>query len=90
MIFMKKDEFINLKNAEGKRLLQKTKFEYASEIINIIKNNPSIYNDLLKDVELTSNEFFNYLSGDVDGNIIIYDYLLDKSKKLVKKKNLKE
>ena len=65
-----------LKNAEGKRMLEKTKLEYSKRIINGIENEPELLDSLLKSLELTEKEFLNYLSGDTTTNITFYDETL--------------
>lgn len=77
-----------LKNAEGKRLLEKTKLEYSKIIINGIKKEPELLESLLKSLEVTENEFFNYLSGDTTANITFYDQTLTLVK--MKRKNNEE
>ena len=65
-----------LKNAEGKRMLEKTKLEYSKRIITGIEKEPEILDSLLKSLELTEKEFLNYLSGDTTTNITFYDETL--------------
>ena len=65
-----------LNNAEGKRLLEKTKLEYSKEIINKLKENPSDLLELLEILELPEELFYKYISGDEKGNIVIYDQAL--------------
>jgi len=76
----------NLKNAEGKRLLEKTKLEYSKEIIKELQKNPQIFQDLIEYLEITEEEFYAYISGDLKGNISIYDAALNQGIKLNKQK----
>ena len=66
-----------LKNAEGKRLLEKNRLEYSKEIINILKDDPQILSELLEQLELTEQDFYKYISGDKNGNITLYDETLN-------------
>ena len=75
----------NIKNAEGKRILEKTLLNYSIEIIEELKINPKLLNNLLDELEITENKFINYISGEEEGNITFYDQTL----KLIKKKNYK-
>ncbi len=65
-----------LKNAEGKRLLEKTRLEYSNEIISLLKKNPVDLYPLLDTLELTIDDFMKYLSGELKGNIVLYDQTL--------------
>ncbi len=76
----------NLKNADGKRLLEKTRLEYSREIIIRLQKNPLQLNDILKELEVTEEDFMNYLSGTKNANITFYNQALT----LVKKKELTE
>ena len=75
-----------LKNAEGKRLLEKTILNYSFEIIKEIKNNPQIFNNILNELEVTDEEFMKYISGEEKNNISFYDQTL----KLIKEKKIKK
>ena len=66
----------NLKNAEGKRLLEKTKLDYSENIIQELYNNPQMLDEILNDMEITEQEFFDNLSGDKNANITFYDQVL--------------
>ena len=76
-----------LKNAEGKRLLEQTKLEYSQLIINELKTNPQIYSQLLRELEITNDQFLKYLSGEINANISIYDEALVLVRKKTKKEN---
>lgn len=69
-----------LKNAKGKRLLEKTKLEYSKEIITELEKNPSLLDKILTDLELTEIEFFSYISGEKNANITLYDQALTLTK----------
>ena len=71
-----------LKNAEGKRLLEKTRLEYSREIIIKLQEDPIKLNEVLTELEITEADFLNYLSGVENANITFYDQALT----LVKKK----
>ena len=76
----------NIKNAEGKRMLEKTLLNYSIEIIEELKINPKLLNNLLDELEVTEQKFIKYISGEEEGNIAFYDQTL----KLIKKKNKKQ
>ena len=71
----------NLKNAEGKGLLEQTKLNYSKNIINEIYNNPEILDELLDELEIDEKDFYDKLSGDKDANITFYDQALILTKK---------
>lgn len=73
-----------LKNAEGKRLLEKTRLDYSKNIIDIIMKEPNLLYYILDSMQLSEDEFFKYLSGDEKANIVVYDQMLV----LAKRKNL--
>jgi len=76
-----------LKNAEGKRLLEKNALEYSKEIIVALEKNPEIITQILDDLEITEEEFFAYLSGEKKGNITLYDQTLCLVKEKILTKN---
>lgn len=76
----------DLKNAEGKRLLEKNRLDYSKEIINILKDDPQILSELLEQLELTEQDFYEYLSGDKKGNITLYDETLNQVTHLTKER----
>lgn len=78
--FQKQNE---LKNARGKRLLEKTFLEYSLEIIRELEQNPMILPQILDELEITEIEFMEYISGKNSANITMYDQALT----LVKRKN---
>ena len=81
----------DLKNAEGKRLLEKNRLEYSKEIINILKKDQKILSELLDRLELTEKDLYEYISGDKKGNITLYDETLNQVTHLTKeRKNNKE
>ena len=92
---MKNNKLIikQLNNAKGKRLLERTKLEYSKEIILQLGKNPNIVPELLNELEITQEDFFNYLSGKYNANITLYDQTLttakEKIKKIVKEKEVK-
>lgn len=72
-----------LKNAEGMRLLEKTKLEYSKEIINELKKDPKKLSSILENAELTELELFEYLSGEKKANIVLYDQVLTLAKRKI-------
>ena len=63
----------NLKNIEGKRLIEKTKLEYSKEIIEILKNNPEELGKILNQLEISEKRLMEYLSGEKHTDIVFYD-----------------
>ena len=61
----------NLKNAEGKSLLMKTKLEYSKEIIKYIEQNPEELPQIIEILEIPEDDFFKSLSGEKDNNITL-------------------
>ena len=74
-----------LKNAEGKRLLEKTILEYSKEIISAIQEDYSLLPEITESLQITEEEFFRLLSGEKNGNIVYYDQALSIIKKKVKR-----
>lgn len=73
----------NLKNAEGKRLNNKTILEYAKEISENLKQHPEDLQELLEVLEIVEDDLYLYLSCDKKANITLYDQALSH---LVKKR----
>ena len=73
-----------LKNAEGKRLLEKTILEYSKEIISAIQKDYSLLSEITESLQIPEEELFRLLSGEKNGNIIYYDQALSITKKKVK------
>ncbi len=73
-----------LKNAEGKRLLEKTILEYSKEIISAIQKDYSLLLEITENLQITEKELFRLLSGEEKGNIVYYDQALSITKKKVK------
>ena len=73
-----------LKNAKGKRMLEKIILEYSKEIIDGLVNNPDILFQVLDNLEITEEDFFSYLSGEKKGNIAVYDQALLLVRKRIK------
>ena len=65
-----------LKNAKGKRLLQKNMLEYSKEIITSLENNPKLLPQIIDELEITEEDFFAYISGEKNANITLYDQTL--------------
>ena len=65
-----------LQNIEGKKSLELNKLQYTMEIINGIGIDPSILPELLGELELTEEDFFAHLSGNIPTNISLYDQTL--------------
>ena len=78
-----------LKNAEGKRLLEKTLLEYSKYIIQHLEEDPTLLIELLEKLEITEEEFYEYISGDKKGNIALYDQALCLTKQLINEKKQK-
>ena len=83
---MKEEININrkLKNAEGKRLLEKTILEYSKEIISAIQKDYSLLSEITESLQIPEEELFRLLSGEEKGNIVYYDQVLSITKKKVK------
>ena len=64
-------------NAKGKRLLNMTKLEYSMFIINELQKKPELLEEILLDMEMTKEEFIEYISGERNGNISFYDSALE-------------
>lgn len=75
-----------LKNAEGKRLLEKIILEYSKDIIKGLEDQPNKLPELLENLEISEEAFFGYISGDKKGNITLYDQALCLIKKKSKEK----
>lgn len=73
-----------LKNAEGKRLLEKTILEYSKEIISAIQKDYSLLSEITESLQIPEEELFRLLSGEEKGNIVYYDQVLSITKKKVK------
>ena len=77
-----------LKNAEGKRLLEKTLLEYSKDIIQALEENPALLSEILYKLEITEEEFYDYISGDKKGNISLYDQALCLTKQKTNRNNI--
>lgn len=66
-----------LKNIEGKRLLEKTKLEYSHAIIEGLNNNPNILSKVLESLNITEKELWELLSGEKNSNVVLYDQALE-------------
>lgn len=75
-----------LKNAEGKRILQKTKLEYAKKIIEDLQKEPSVTEIVTSRLDVSNQYFFESLSGSVNENIVYYDEALQITRKLTQSK----
>ena len=73
-----------LKNAEGKRLLEKTILEYSKEIISAIQKDYILLSEITESLQIPEEELFRLLSGEEKGNIVYYDQVLSITKKKVK------
>jgi len=65
-----------LKNADGKRLLVKTTLEYSKEISLKLHENPNLLELILSELEMTTSDFLEYLTGFKIANITFYDETL--------------
>ena len=79
------DDIREIKNAKGKRLLEKTILDYSLEIIDKIKENPEIIDMLLENLQITREDLYKYLSGVYNANITFYDEALSESYEFMKK-----
>lgn len=76
-------------NAEGKRMLEITKLNYSKQILDILKKEPDILDNVLVDMTLPLDDALNYLSGDKNANIVIYDQMLVLTRKKYLEKKYK-
>lgn len=79
---------LKLKNAAGKRLLEKTKLEYSQSILTQLSEHPEIVDDVIETLVLAEKEFYDYLSGSKSANITFYDETLNVTKEKVKLKEI--
>lgn len=70
-----------LKNAQGKALLTKTQLEYSKAILENIQKNPEILDDLLKNLEMSEDEFLSIVSTEKKENITFYEQTMSLIKK---------
>lgn len=77
----------DVKNASGKRKIEETKLKYSSYILRTIKDDPMLLEPLLDYLEVDSDEFFKYMSGEINGNVEFYDQALVEIRQLARKKN---
>lgn len=73
---MNKEIIKQLNNAKGKRIIEKIYLEYSKEIILELEKNPNILPLLLHEIEVTEEDFFQYISGETKANITFYDQTL--------------
>lgn len=66
----------DLKNADGKRMLVKTALEYSKEISLKLQENPDLLEQILNELEMTLNDFLEYLTCYKIANITFYDEIL--------------
>lgn len=81
---------IKLKNIAGKRLLEKTKLEYSQSIIAELSKYPEIINEVIDNLDLVEEDFYDYLSGTKSTNITFYDEALSVAKEKIKQKELRK
>lgn len=81
---------LKLNSIAGKRLLEKTKLEYSQSIIAELSNYPEIINEVIDNLDLIEEDFYDYLSGDKSTNITFYDEALTVIKEKIKQKELKK
>lgn len=83
---MKKELSITrkLKNADGKRLLEKTMLEYSREIIIELKDSPELLPQVLNELEISEDDFFEAICGEKKKNITFYDETLTLTKRKTK------
>lgn len=82
------DNKLELNNIEGLRVLKMTKLDYSRKIIEILRGNMSIFPILLEDLEVTKDDFFDYLLGNKEIDITFYDQTLVSLLEMVSKKEL--
>jgi len=75
-----------LDNIKGNGLLNKTKLEYSIKIISIIQNNPDVLEQILLELGITKETFFNYIENEKQANITFYEQVLEIAKQ---KSNIK-
>lgn len=81
---------LKLKNIAGKRLLEKTKLEYSQSIIAELSKYPEIINEVIDNLDLVEEDFYDYLSGTKSTNITFYDEALSVAKEKIKQKELRK
>ena len=79
-----------LKDAKGKILLEKTQLDYSKELIEILTQAPDKVPLILKSMEITEQELFDYLTGNKKGNIALYDQILTLTKKEIMLNQIKD
>lgn len=68
------DESIKkIKNAQGLRALEQIRLAYSREILMHLSEDPTLVDELIQDLEVSTDELFNKLSGVEKGNITFYD-----------------
>ena len=74
-----------LKNARGKRMLEKVYLDYVVNLIDMINNDLSLKDALLKHMDIDEKQLILYLSGDTTANITFYDEALSYAMKRIRK-----
>ena len=85
---MQKNNQRIIKNIKGMRLLERTYLDYSMSLLELISKNSEIEDILLRNLEVTKDDFYKYLSGDVKGNITFYNEALLEANYLVNKKGM--
>ncbi len=85
---MQKNNQRIIKNIKGMRLLERTYLDYSMSLLELISKNSEIEDSLLRSLEITKNDFYKYLSGDVKGNITFYNEALLEANYLVDRKGM--
>ena len=65
-----------LNNIEGLRLLKLTKLDYSKRIISLLKDNPNYLLVLIEEMQLTEEDFYDYLLVNKQVDITFYDQAL--------------
>lgn len=65
-----------LNNIEGLRLLKLTKLDYSKRIISLLKDNPNYLLVLIEEMQLTEEDFCDYLLVNKQVDITFYDQAL--------------
>ena len=58
---------------DGKIKLEKTKLQYTKTILNELKKDPEILDQIINNLEITEADFLNRISNNEKANITFYD-----------------
>ena len=85
---MQKNSQRIIRNIRGLRLLERTYLDYSMSLLELISKNSEIEDSILRGLEITKNDFYKYLSGDVKGNITFHNEALLEANYLVDRKGM--